>query len=218
MSKRALAFTAAIAAALALLSVFAFDQPIAMAVHGSGIENSVFFVDGVVLLDRISGRSLLSSHLLSGLLLGTTLFAAGVIGLLLRRRSFSARALIFTGGVQLAVIATAWVIKHFFGRLRPYEIFSQGHWDSMWFAGGNSFPSGHVAFFCGVFVPLLYLFPRYRIALLIIPVYVVLARIDESFHFVSDVLASAALAALITLIAATILDRWIQPAGSREPL
>jgi membrane-associated phospholipid phosphatase len=144
------------------------------------------------------------------------LFGAGVLGWLIRRRSFFARALIFTGSVQLTVIGCAWLIKNAFGRLRPYEIIAHGDWHHLWFAGGNSFPSGHVAYFCGLFFPLAYLFPRYRIPLLIVPVYIVIERIDENFHFLSDVLASVALAALVTLAAAIALGRWIQPTGQRH--
>jgi membrane-associated phospholipid phosphatase len=55
------------------------------------------------------------------------------------------------------------------------------------------------------------LFPRWWIPLLIVPVFIALARIDENYHFLSDVLASIALACLITLIAAVLFKRWIEP-------
>ena len=111
------------------------------------------------------------------------------------------------------VIASAWALKNVFGRLRPYELFAHADWSHAWFAGGNSFPSGHNAFFWGLFMPLMYLFPRYRFALLLVPVFIALARIDVSMHFASDVLASIALAALVTLLAAMLCGRWIKPAA-----
>ena len=211
MTKRALAITAAICALLALLSIFVFDQHIAQAVHDSALASATIFVDGTRVLDAITGRSLLQSHLLSGVLLGGGLLLLGILGWLAHRRGFAVRALIFVGGVQLTTIACAWLLKHVFGRLRPYEVFVHGDWSHVWFAGGNSFPSGHNAFVWGLFLPLMYLFPRWRFALLIIPLFIALARIDMSFHFLSDVLASIALAAFVTLIAASLLRHWIRP-------
>jgi membrane-associated phospholipid phosphatase len=213
MSKRALALTALVCAALALVSIFGFDRCIAEAVHASAAASATLFVDGTRALDAVSGRSLLHSHALSGVLLGGILFVLGVLIWLFNRGNALGRALIFTGGVQLATIAAAFGLKDVFGRQRPYEIFGHGDWQHMWFAGGSSFPSGHNAFFWGLFLPLMYLFPRWRIPLLIIPLFIALARIDMSFHFLSDVLASIALAALVTLIAATLCSRWIKPAA-----
>lgn len=211
MSKRALALTALVCAVLALVSIFGFDRRIAEAVHASIVAGSAVFVDGTHALDAISGRSLLRSHALSGVLLGGILFALGALGWLFDRGSYLARALLFTGGVQLATIAAAFGLKEVFGRQRPYELLGHGDWQHMWFAGGSSFPSGHNAFFWGLFLPLMYLFPRWCIPLLLIPLFIALARIDMSFHFLSDVLAAIALAAFVTLIAATLLGRWIKP-------
>ncbi|MBS0557966.1 MAG: phosphatase PAP2 family protein [Proteobacteria bacterium] len=211
MSKRALALTALACTVLALVSIFGFDRRIAEAVHASAIAGAAVFVEGTRALDAISGRSLLHSHLLSGILLGCIICALGVVTWLLHRGSALARALLFTGGVQLATIAAAYGLKEIFGRQRPYELFRHGDWQHMWFAGGNSFPSGHNAFFWGLFVPLMYLFPRWRIPLLLIPLFIALSRIDTSFHFPSDVLASVALACVVTLIAATMFGRWIKP-------
>ena len=216
MTKRALALTAAICALLTVLSIFAFDRAIAEAVHASVLASAPVFVDGTRMLDAIAGRSLLQSHLLSGVLLGGGLLLLGILGWLANHRGFAVRVLIFVGGVQLATIACTWVLKNVFGRLRPYEIFTHGDWSHVWFAGGNSFPSGHIAFFWGLFLPLLYLFPRWRIALLIIPLFIALGRIDMSFHFLSDVLCAIALAAFVTLIAAHLLSHWIRPIGRRR--
>ncbi|MGH8090129.1 MAG: phosphatase PAP2 family protein [Rudaea sp.] len=213
MSKRALALTVLACALLALVSIVGFDRRIAEAVHASAAASAAVFVEGTRALDAVSGRSLLHSHALSGVLLGGILFMFGVLIWTFKRGSYLARALIFTGGVQLATIASAWALKNVFGRLRPYELFAHGDWSHAWFAGGNSFPSGHNAFFWGLFLPLMYLFPRYRFALLMVPVFIALARIDVSMHFVSDVLASIALAALVTLLAAMLCGRWIKPAA-----
>jgi membrane-associated phospholipid phosphatase len=103
-----------------------------------------------------------------------------------------------------------------FGRLRPYQLLEHNDWSHAWFAGGTSFPSGHVSFFWGLFLPLAYLYPKYRVPLLVLPVFIGFARIDENVHFLSDVLGSIALAAIVTLLAAVVFGRWIQPAGSSK--
>ncbi len=215
MTKRSLALTAAISATIALISIFAFDRSIALAVHNSTFENAAFFAGGEYWLDVASGRQLLgySHRSLSGFLLGGSLIAIGLIWWLLRRTSYVARGLVFSGSVQLFTIFCASLIKGWMGRLRPNQLIQQGNWEHLWFGGGDSFPSGHNAFYWGLFLPLAYLFPKYRIPLLIIPLFMAFARIDEGYHFLSDVLGSIALAALVTLLAAALFGHWVKPAG-----
>jgi membrane-associated phospholipid phosphatase len=168
-------------------------------------------------LDFLTGRGLVGNHVGVGqFLLGSLFIAIGLLWALARRKSHAARALIFAGGVQLATIAAGWEIKDLFGRMRPYQLIASDDWSHMWFAGGNSFPSGHNVFFWGLCLPLAYQFPKYRIPLLIIPVFIAFARIDENYHFLSDVLAAIAVAALITLLAAILFGRWVKPAAKRQ--
>jgi membrane-associated phospholipid phosphatase len=217
MNKKALAWFAAVTAVIALISIFTIDRSLALAVHGSSIENAAFVERVREFLDIFTGRGLVGSHVSLGqLLLGAVFIAAGLVWLLLRRTSYAARALMFAGAVQLATIEAGWLLKDFFGRLRPFQIIASNDWDHIWFAGGNSFPSGHNAFFWGLFLPLAYLFPKYWIAWLVIPVFIAFARIDENYHFLSDVLAAIALAALVTLFAATVFERWVKPAARRR--
>lgn len=216
MSKRALILLAAGCALLSLLGIFLLDRPIADAVHTSGIENAALVVRLREFFDIFTGRGLVGSHVgLGQFMLGGILIAIGLVWLAVRRGSLFARALVFAGGVQLATIEAGWLLKDFFGRTRPFQLFERNDWSHVWFAGGNSFPSGHNAFFWGLCLPLAYLFPKWRIPLLIVPVFIAFARIDENYHFLSDVLASICLAALITLLAAVLLARWVKPAGRR---
>jgi membrane-associated phospholipid phosphatase len=219
VSKKALVLIFAICAVLALISIFAFDRMIAIGVHNSGIESADVVVRGREFLDIFTGRgvALLGSHVgLGQLLLGAIFIALGLVLALARSVSMHARALVFAGAVQIATIEAAWWIKDFFGRLRPHQLIERNDWTHIWFAGGNSFPSGHNAFFWGLFLPLAYLYPKYRIPLLIVPVFIAFARIDENYHFLSDVLGGIALAALITFIAATLLGRWVSPSAARK--
>jgi membrane-associated phospholipid phosphatase len=216
MSRKALILTFAICAALALISIFAFDRMIALGVHSSGIERAAIVVRVREFLDIFTGRgvALLGNHVgLGQLMLGATIIAVGLVLALARSASYHARALVFAGAVQIATIEAAWWIKDFFGRLRPHQLIERNDWNHIWFAGGNSFPSGHNAFFWGLFLPLAYLYPKYRIPLLVIPVFIAFARIDENYHFLSDVLGGIALAALITFVAATLFARWVRPSA-----
>ena len=213
MSKRALAWTAAIALIAACISMLAFDRGIATAVRNLGIENAAIVVRLRGLLDIFTGSTLprgLGRY--DFFTLGATLIVVGVLWLLARRASATARALIFAGTVQLCTIEAGSLLKAVFGRLRPYQLLDRGDWSHIWFAGGNSFPSGHVAFFWGLFLPLAYLYPKYRVPLLVVPVFIAFARVDENVHFLSDVLGSIALASLVTLLAAIACSRWIRPA------
>jgi len=212
MSKRTLALTAAICAVLAFVSIFALDHPLADVIHRSALESTALFVRVREALDHLTGRGLPFGQFL----LGLALITLGALGWLLRRQSFMARMLIFTGVVQLATIGAADLIKISFGRLRPYQILSLHDASHLWFAGGTSFPSGHVAFFWGLSLPLVYLFPKHRILLLIPPVFIALDRLDENVHFLADVLTAIAIAALLTLLAAAALGRWIHPPGRRR--
>jgi membrane-associated phospholipid phosphatase len=207
MNKRALILTFAICALLACLSIFVFDHRLAALIHRSVLESAVVFVRVREGLDHLTGRGLPAGEFLLGLALVTL----GAIGWILRRQSFVPRAMAFTGLVQLATIAAGNMIKLGFGRLRPLQIASLHDASHLWFAGGTSFPSGHVAFFWGLFLPLVYLFPKYRIPLLLIPVFIAFDRIDENYHFLSDVLGGIALAALITFVMAILFGRWVKP-------
>ena len=108
---------------------------------------------------------------------------------------------LFIGATHVVTRLTTGLLKDVFHRLRPFEVIKAGTWDWRFFGDqGSSFPSGHSAHFWGLFFPLLFLFPRYRLPLLIIPVFISIARIGVNDHWCSDVIASAGLAALFTLV------------------
>ncbi|HSE13750.1 MAG TPA: phosphatase PAP2 family protein [Rudaea sp.] len=215
MSKRTLAWTAAVALIIALVSMLAFDRGIALAVRQSGIESAAIVVSLREFFDILTGSGIGRGFGRFGhLLLGASLVVIGMAWLLARKTNPTARALVFTGLVQLGTIEAGSLVKVAFGRLRPYQLLEHNDWSHIWFAGGSSFPSGHVAFFWGLFLPLAYLYPKYRVPLLVVPVFIAFARVDENVHFLSDVLGSIALAAIVTLIAAVVFGRWIRPADS----
>ena len=195
MNRRQLLYSVLVALVLTLLGIFFFDQPIAAFVQRAGGRQSVILQEGTHWLEIVTGQPI-ARYFLTYVLLGL----AALLFISKASRSI-AWILLFVGSVQLVTRLTAGGLKGVFERLRPFEVIQAGNWDWKFFSGhGNSFPSGHSAFFWGLFFPLAYLFPRYRLPLLIVPIFISVARPGVNDHWCSDVIASAGLAAFITLI------------------
>ena len=195
MSRRLIVYCILVSLALTLLSIFLFDQPIAAFVQRTGGRSSFILLQGTSFLEVIS-RFPLAKYALTYALIG-----AGLILFAWKSTRSAAWMLLFIGCAQFVTRLTAGTLKGVFGRLRPFEVIQANNWDWKFFGDhGNSFPSGHGAHFWGLFFPLAFLFPRYRIPLLIIPVFISVARIGVNDHWCSDVIASIGIAAAITLL------------------
>jgi membrane-associated phospholipid phosphatase len=159
--------------------------------------------DGVALLDLLSGKTL------TNFLLGPALVLVGLAGLAARRRRPWPIGLIYVGTAQFLGTILADVAKPPFGRPRPFQALVDGRWSDRWFAGPDfgSFPSGHVAFYAGLCVPLALLFPRWAAALLAVPLLVGAERILSNDHYPSDVGASLLLAAAVAGGLRFLIDR-----------
>jgi membrane-associated phospholipid phosphatase len=207
MDRRFLLIAAVVAAACFGLGLAGLDRPLAEWVRASGIESASVFVWGLAALDVVSGLRLWICALpWAAILIGT-------IALRFERRTRLGYALLAAGLVQTAAIETMITAKDLFGRLRPFKVFEAGDWSHVWFVGGDSFPSGHSAFYFGLLLPLAAACPiRWLRALLVaIPIFVVLARIDMAKHFLSDVSASALMVSMFALVAAWLTARWLPP-------
>ena len=210
MTRRQLAYSVLVALVLTLLGIFFFDQPIAAFVQRAGGRQSVVLQEGTHWLEIVTGQSI-HRYFLTYVLLGL----AALLFISKASRSI-AWILLFVGSAQVVTRLTAGVLKGVFERLRPFEVIQAGNWDWKFFSGhGNSFPSGHSAFFWGLFFPLAYRFPRYRLLLLIIPVFITIARPGVNDHWCSDVIASAGLAALSTVVFAWLFR--MEPAQDSGP-
>jgi membrane-associated phospholipid phosphatase len=205
MDRRFLVIFALIAAVCAGLGFAGLDRPLAEWVRSSDIENARFFVWGLAALDTVTVLHLFIVPWIA--------IIAGALLLRGERRVRLGMTLVTAGLVQLAAIHTMLLAKDYFGRLRPFKVFDQGDWSHVWFVGGDSFPSGHSAFYFGICLPLAAACPiRWlRAVLIAIPLYVVLARIDMAKHFLSDVSTSALMVALYALFAAWLTARWLPP-------
>lgn len=212
MDRRLLAWTALAAASLMLLGLAGIDRPLAEWVHASGIENASLFAIGLDALDTIGGMPIWFW------LAGCVALALGAPGWAVRRDARWPRVLLVAGAVQVATLHTMSFGKDLFGRLRPHQVLASGDWSHVWHAGGGSFPSGHSAFYFGLLLPLAAACPRaWQRALLVgMAVFAILARIDLAKHFLSDVSASALIAALYALLVASVLRRWLPAPGSRS--
>jgi membrane-associated phospholipid phosphatase len=179
--------------ALGCASVFLLDQRLAGAIQNAWPQRPIAvqrFSNAVetVFLFRVSIFA-------SGLLV---LAAAGVFRIAGRRSM--ALTLAFIAAAQLTTRFVVDVTKPMFDRLRPFETLgADGIVHDRFFADvGNAFPSGHAAHVWGFYFALALAFPRWRVPLLLLPVLVSGARVIVNDHFVGDVVASAAIAALVT--------------------
>jgi hypothetical protein len=90
------------------------------------------------------------------------------------------------------------------GRLRPHQWMKLGGDTFGHFGAGASFPSGHVVVFAGILIPLAVVVPRSRPLLLVI-LFIMIARIAVLAHFASDVFAGLALTALVAWVCTPLL-------------
>ncbi|HEX8490618.1 MAG TPA: phosphatase PAP2 family protein [Chthoniobacterales bacterium] len=194
MTKRQIFYSFLVALALTLLSIFLFDQPIAAFAQRAGGRQSPILQQGTDWLEVAAGYPL-NKYFLAWLALG-----AGALLVFLKSTRPIAWMLFFIGTAHLVIRVTAGTLKNVFLRLRPFEVIEAGNWDWNFFGErGSAFPSGHSALFWSLFFPLAFLFPRYRWPLLIIPLFISVARVGVNDHWCSDVIASIAIAALLTL-------------------
>ena len=213
MNRRQLLWTFLIAVVLTVLSIFLFDQPIAAFVQRAGGRESRILQEGTHWLEIASGLPI-ARYFLAYLLLG----GAALLFIAKSTRP-AAWMLLFIGSTHVVTRLVAGVLKNVFHRLRPFEVIQAGNWDWKFFGDqGSSFPSGHSAHFWGLFFPLLFLFPRYRLPLLIVPVFISIARIGVNDHWGSDVIASAGLAALFTLAFIWLFHLQREPQSARTRL
>ena len=102
------------------------------------------------------------------------------------------------------------LIKWLAGRHRPIDFFSHGYFGFDYFGLGydlTSFPSGHAQTAFSLAVALTILFPRWGILAFIAAGAVSLSRIVLTSHYLSDVIAGAAVGILGTLAVKYVFDR-----------
>ena len=140
----------------------------------------------------------------SHFLLGATLMLAAGLLLLIPATRGTGFSLLYVGVVHFFTTLIADFARLQFGRLPPSLSAAGG---DNWFVGAGSFPSAQVAFYAGLFFPLVRLFPRGTLLWILPPLYVAAARVLGQEHYLSDVSASLAIAAALAAGLSFLADR-----------
>jgi len=183
-----------------------------LAVFALSLPLDVFVAESVSPYAREVKRSDLAREIKHGGHFGFTLFVA-VFVCLLHRSSWRGAAALCLAGMISGLIYS--VMKMAVGRKRPVvEIvpFSfdpfPGGFPEFFFVGNMSFPSGHAALGFASAVTLSYLMPRAAWAFYTLAVLLAAERVAENAHYLSDVVASAAVGYLSARLAIHIISRF----------
>ncbi len=153
------------------------------------------------ILDVLEWVILLPPH---SLLLPFVLVAAMLVTVLVKPLRGFAPGMMTIAFVHLGSrLVTNW-IKDGTARFRPFQVIKKGLDGSFGWEGGVAFPSGHVTLFASLAIPILYVFPKTRVAaipMLLVVAYVAVARIAVNAHWISDTLGSISLVLLMTWVA-----------------
>jgi len=199
VNRRQIIYSVLVSLVLTLLCIFFFDQPVAAFVQKVDGPSSIVLTKGTSFLELISG------YPIGRYALTLSLITAGIILMPWKPTRSAAWMFLFIGCAQGSTRLIVGTLKGVFERLRPFEVIRAGDWDWKFFHGhGDAFPSGHSAHFWGLYFPLAFLFPRYRIPLAIIPCFIAVARVGVNVHWCSDVIGSISIAALVTLLLSVI--------------
>lgn len=200
MNRRQLLIVGLVLAAIAGISIFSLDGALAVRLRPHAATNAA------AVAPFMNGVELLFGFALSKFATGYAIVLAAVALLPFRRSRPFAWGLLFVGITHLATRLIAGVLKNVFLRSRPFEALAGGGWrDAFFVPGGSSFPSGHAAHFWALFFAVAIAFPKLRIPALILAIGVSMARVAVNDHYVSDVVASAAIAALVSVACARIM-------------
>ena len=215
MNRRAIVYSILTSLVLMLLAIFFFDQPVAAFVQRVDGRSSTVLLKGTSFLEIVFGLQLAKYALTIALL------AISALLFFWKQTRAAAWMLLFVGSAQFVTRFIVATLKPVFERLRPFQVIDAGNWDWKFFEGhGTSFPSGHGAFFWGLYFPLAYLFPRCRVPLLIIPLFVSVARVGVNDHWCSDVIGSIVVAGVVTLLFIWLFrmaNREVEAPVNREP-
>jgi len=108
-----------------------------------------------------------------------------------------------TAATTFAADAVSFLIKDLTSRRRPFEVYPKIH--PLYVVHSSSFPAGHAATAFAGATLLGLLFPRLAPLLLVLASMIGFSRIYDGVHYPSDVLAGAAVGALIGAAAAIAL-------------
>lgn len=201
-SRPLLAFTALTILACAVL-VCCLDRPLALLLHRYAAGAVPFFAMGTAAIDTAYDAAMCNFWHLPVLWWALVLGYVAGRWLLRQRRATVLLVALLT---HLSSEVSANVLKVLAHRERPAFIAGHDLGGSFHSAGPHwdSFPSSHTAIYWSLFWPLAVAFPRWRLPLLVVPVFIALGRLVLSAHYLSDVWAATWLA-----VAWAALWRWV---------
>lgn len=182
---RILLTTLGISALLVVAAIFFVDDPVARFIHDlSWAEILRSPVLGMPILLTLSGVAVI------------LLAACAANGYSLSK--FAEIVIVVSFSLTFSVCIVEFVLKRIFGRETPDEFLQNGIDTFHWFQGTpiNSFPSGHAVQIVSVGTVLLVAYPRHRAAWLSIMGLGLIVLVLGNWHFVSDVVAGAAVGAV----------------------
>ncbi len=176
-----------------VLSILIIDRPLAIFIEEHLQSLQPAFTKGLTFIELVSGFTI-SKYLLACLLL-----LGGVVIYLFKKYRGLGTIFFFIGLTHLASRLIAGTLKNVFDRTRPFQFLEDRTIGDFFVENGSSFPSGHVAHFSSVFIPLILLFPKRWLWLIVIPFFVLLQRTISNDHYLGDTLASILIVVLITI-------------------
>ena len=102
------------------------------------------------------------------------------------------------------------ILKRIIGRARPGQFEDWGSFGFSAFGGAKfeSFPSGHATPVGAIFMVLILLLPRYRLAFMLLALWMGFSRVMVGAHYPSDVIAGLSFGAWFTLLLANLFARY----------
>lgn len=196
---------AVVAANLVVLSFLIFDNPVGAIRHRDFFTRSL----GEIITDfGSSGWILIASAML---------FVSGLASSRLARSLKGRFRALYTAQIGayffLAVAfsgLTANILKRIIGRARPGQFDDWGAFGFSAFSGSKfeSFPSGHATTVGTIFMVLILLLPRYRLAFVLLALWMGFSRVMVGAHYPSDVIAGLSYGAWCALLLANVFARY----------
>ena len=176
-----------------LFSIQFVDRPLALALDGH-LRGTKLLLNQIV-----SGLEWITGFHVSKYLLGFLILSVGVVLYLMRLTRDLSKYFLFIGATHLVSRLVAGTLKNVFLRSRPYEFLENQETRDFFIVGGNSFPSGHVAHFFSLSIPLLFIWPRAWFLILIVPSIVAIQGVISNDHYLSDALTGVLIAYMFSL-------------------
>ena len=192
-ASHALLVVAAASAALTALCIVAIDRPVARAL--AAYEPSALWERAVEVLEWTLALPVWRFASSVGLVVGML-----VVMSVPRWRQYAPAWIVVAGTHVISRFATG-ELKDATGRVRPPQWLAEGGGGETFWRDGAAFPSGHVALFASIVIPLAVVAPRTR-PLLVIAAFMMAARVAVNAHWVSDTLGAITLVALVTWVLA----------------